>query len=111
MTEPTTPAPDESDLIVSDAPDASRYEARVGDDLAGFANYTRSGRMMVVTHTEVEPAYEGRGVGGTLVRAALDDVRAKGLQVVPVCPFFAGWIDRHPEYQDLVFRSTSRVDD
>jgi predicted GNAT family acetyltransferase len=111
MAEPDTAGPDEGALVVSDAPDADRYEARVGDALAGFAAYTRAGRLMVFVHTEVEAAYEGRGVGGALVRASLDEARAKGIQVVPVCPFYQGWIARHPDYQDVVYTSTSRVSD
>ncbi|MFF5259176.1 GNAT family N-acetyltransferase [Actinomadura viridis] len=87
---------------ISDNPEASRYEIRVDGSLAGFAEYrTRPGKI-VFTHTEVDGAYEGQGVGGALARGALDDVRAKGLAVVPLCPFFKGWIDKHPDYQDLV---------
>ena len=62
-------------------------------------------------HTEVSPEYEGRGVGAALVRTALDEARAANLQVLPVCPFFAGWIARHPDYQDLLYQSRSKVND
>ncbi|GAA3951643.1 GNAT family N-acetyltransferase [Actinomadura viridis] len=87
---------------ISDNPGASRYEVRVDGSLAGFAEYrTRPGKI-VFTHTEVDGAYEGQGVGSALARGALDDVRAKGLAVVPLCPFIKGWIDKHPDYQDLV---------
>ena len=54
------------------------------------------------THTEIDPAFEGHGVGSALAKAALDDVRAKGLKAVPLCPFIRTWIDRHPDYEDLV---------
>jgi uncharacterized protein len=87
---------------VTDAPDNSRYEIRDGDRLLGQAVYQRRGDQVVFTHTEVDSDEEHSGLGGTLVRAALDDVRSKGGSVVPMCSFVRGWIDRHPEYRDLV---------
>jgi predicted GNAT family acetyltransferase len=62
------------------------------------------GRDGVVTlvHTEVEPEWEGHGIGSKLVLGALDDVRARGLRIRPLCPFVAGYIRHHPEYEDLV---------
>lgn len=88
---------------ITDNAQESRYEIRVDGALAGFAEYrTRPGEV-VFTHTEVGDAYGGQGIGGALVRGALDDVRAKGgLSVVPLCPFIKGWIDKHPDYEDLV---------
>jgi hypothetical protein len=80
----------------------SRYEIRDGADVAGFAVYRRDGDTTTFTHTEVEPAYEGHGVGSELVRAALDAERAAGHHVAPRCPFVRSWIDRHPDYADLV---------
>lgn len=91
---------------VHDAPAAERYEASVGGELAGFAAYRLSSSTITFTHTEVEQAREGQGVGGALARGALDDVRARGLQVRPLCPFIRGWIDRHPDYADLVVART-----
>jgi predicted GNAT family acetyltransferase len=91
-----------ADLVVSDAPDASRYEARLGDDLAGFAQYEVEDGRFVLTHTEVDPAFEGRGVGGTLVRGVLDDLRRQGDRVDVRCPFARSWIERHPDYQGMV---------
>jgi NADPH:quinone reductase-like Zn-dependent oxidoreductase/predicted GNAT family acetyltransferase len=99
---PAGSTPEDPGIVVSDVPRAGRYEARVGGALAGFAAYRRSGRMIIFLHTEVDPAYEGHGVGAALVRVSLDEARAKGVPVVPVCPFYAGWIARHPDYQDLV---------
>jgi predicted GNAT family acetyltransferase len=87
---------------VSDAPDADRYEIRDGDRLLGIAAYHRRGDVLVFTHTEVNPDEGRSGLGSTLVRSALDDVRAKGEKVVPQCPFVKGWIERHPDYADLV---------
>ncbi|PTL59724.1 GNAT family N-acetyltransferase [Paraconexibacter algicola] len=90
---------------VTQHPDADkpRFEAHVDGRLAGYAEYLVAGVRVVFTHTEVDPAFEGQGVGGALARAALDWVRTTGeLEAVPVCPFVAGWIHRHPDYADLV---------
>jgi len=93
------------ELTVVDVPQASRYEARSGESVPAFAAYrqdpARPG-VLVLTHTEVDPAFEGQGVGGALARGALDDVRARGLRIVPQCPFIRSWIAKHPDYQDLV---------
>ena len=61
------------------------------------------------THTEVVPQFEGQGLGSRLAKFALDDVRRRGLQVVPVCTFVAGYIRRHPEYHDLVSEANRRA--
>jgi len=85
---------------VRNNPDRSRYEAWVDDVLAGFSQYHLRGNRIVFIHTEVH--LEGRGVGGTLVREALDDVRRQGtLTVVPLCPFVKAYIEKHPQYADL----------
>ena len=99
------------EIAVSDASQDHRYEARVGGDLAGYAVYLRSPQLIAFLHTEVDGAYEGRGIGSALARTALDEARAQGLGVVAICPFIAGWIDRHPDYQDLLYESTSDVSD
>ena len=90
------------EIEVGDNPDESRYEASAGGSLAGIAAYRLRPGAVVFTHTEALPGWEGRGVGGRLARAALDDVRARGLQAVPRCPFIAAWIRRHPDYEELV---------
>ena len=87
---------------VQDVPESSRYEIRDGDRVLGLAAYRREAGRVVFTHTEVDPDAEGTGVGGKLVRGALDDVRARGERAVPQCSFVRGWIERHPEYRDLV---------
>jgi predicted GNAT family acetyltransferase len=93
------------DMMVSNAPDRQRYEAYAGDVLAGFARYTTEDGAVVFTHTEVEPRFEGEGVGSTLIRDALEDVRRRGLKIVPLCEFVAAYIQKHPdEYGDLVQR-------
>ena len=87
---------------VRDVPEADRYEIRDGEQLLGHADYQRHGDTVVFIHTEVDQDSDHSGLGSTLVRAALDDVRAKGGAVVPKCSFVRGWIERHPEYADLV---------
>jgi uncharacterized protein len=87
---------------IEDVPDRGRYEARDDGRVAGFAEYQLSGPVIVFTHTEVDDAYEGQGVGGALVRTSLDEARAAGRKVLPLCPFYRGWLERHPEYADLV---------
>ena len=80
-----------------------RFEARTADgQLAGFIQYLDRGDTLVLVHTEVELAFDGQGVGSVLVRDALDQIRGRGLHIVPQCPFVAGYLKRHPEYQDLV---------
>ena len=80
-----------------------RYEARIDGALAGFAEYQLTDELIVFTHTEVDPAFEGRGVGGALARGALDEVaQDDSLRVVPRCPFIKAWIARHPDYAALV---------
>ncbi|HEV3354374.1 MAG TPA: GNAT family N-acetyltransferase [Acidimicrobiales bacterium] len=91
-----------STVDVVDNPDEERYEVLVDGKRAGSAFYDLKPGRIVFLHTEVDPAYEGRGVGGRLAQVALDDVRAKGLRVVARCPFFARYIRHHPEYQDLL---------
>jgi uncharacterized protein len=90
------------ELTVRDAPEEHRYEIRDGDRVLGLAAYQRAGDKVVFTHTEIDPTAEGDGLGSRLVRGALDDVRARGLRVLPRCPFVRGWIQRHAEYADLV---------
>ena len=94
------------DVQVIDVPERTRYEARVDGQLAAFADYIPTGELLAFTHTEVLPAFEGKGVGSTLVREALDDVRGRERSVLAVCPFVSGWIARHREdYGDLLYRS------
>ena len=87
---------------VTDNPDEHRYEARVGGILAGFARYVRRGGRTFFVHTEIDPSFGGRGIGSQLVRGALDAERAAGTPIVPLCPFVRSYIDKHPEYADLV---------
>lgn len=92
-----------TDVVVTKNDSASRYEAHLGGELAGFADYRLKDRAILFTHTEVDSQFEGKGVGGAIARFALDDVRADGSRrVVPICPFIKAWIERHPDYRSLV---------
>ncbi len=90
------------ETTVIDVPESDRFEIRDGDRVLGMAAYQRRGDTFVFTHTEVDPDAGQSGLGSTLVRAALDEVRSHGGSVVPRCSFVAGWIERHPDYADLV---------
>lgn len=90
---------------VVDNPAESRYDVLVGGHLAGSAFYHDRGTTRSFTHTEIDPAYEGRGLASRLIRAALDDVRSRGLDVLPFCPFVRAFIANHPDYLDLVPRT------
>lgn len=89
---------------VTHNPDKKRYEIHSGENLAGFAEYMLSNGLITFTHTEIDQAFEGQGLGSTLVRGGLDDVREVGeRKVLPLCPFVKSWMAKHPEYQDLAY--------
>ena len=90
------------EVEVRDNPADHRFEAWVDGQLAGYSEYRPFDGWLVFVHTEVDPAFGGRGVGSRLARGALDTVRARGLRLTPQCPFIASYIRSHPEYQDLV---------
>ena len=84
-----------------------RYELDLGDGMA-LAEYVLGHGLIVLTHTEVPPKYEGRGIGKELVQGVLEDIRRKKLKVVPQCPFVATYIRRHPEWMDLVLTAENK---
>ncbi|HEX3977485.1 MAG TPA: GNAT family N-acetyltransferase [Solirubrobacteraceae bacterium] len=90
------------EITVADHPEAARYELTVDGERAGFVTYRQSPGVIAFLHAEVDPARERNGLGSQLVRGALDDARARGLAVRPVCPFVAWYIETHADYQDLV---------
>lgn len=90
-------------MQVRNQPERNRYELVLDDgSVAGIADYSIVGDRVVMPHTEIQHRYRGRGLGAVLVRAALEDVRASGRSVVPVCWYVAEFIDQHPEFSDLV---------
>jgi predicted GNAT family acetyltransferase len=102
-----------TNVTVSNRPDRQRYEAVVEDaTLAGFVEYQETNELVVLTHTEVYTAYEGRGIGSSLARNALDDIRDRELKALVLCPFILGWLRGHPEYRDVLFNAPpSKVSD
>jgi uncharacterized protein len=96
--QPPTSAPD---AVHNEA--QSRYELRVDGQVAAFAQYRKEGDTICFTHTEVDTAYEGQGLGSRLAAYALDDVKSRGLKADPRCEFMASYIERHQkEYGELV---------
>lgn len=87
---------------VRDNPRELRYELVEGDTVVGEIRYRREPDAIALVHTEIEPAHEGQGLAGTLVEGALQNLRERGLRVIPVCPFVRAWLRGHPEYADLV---------
>lgn len=91
------------DLKVEDAPERSRYEVSVDGKAVGFSAYhLLEDGVLALPHVEVDPAFEGQGVASALMRESLDDVRQRGLKIVPICPFAQAFVERNPDYRDLV---------
>ena len=117
MTRPSTPAtrtrlPVSDPLILdfSDAPDQERYEARLDDGgLAAVIDYRLDSRWIALLHTDVKPEFGGRGVASRFATWAFEDARARGLKVVPSCPYIRAWIPRHSEFHDLLARASDAV--
>ena len=78
-----------------------RFELKVGDHVA-FASYRLAPGVITFLHAEVPPAVSGQGIGSKLARGALDQARARGLKVVPQCPFISAFIAKNAEFSDLV---------
>lgn len=78
-----------------------RFELAVDGHIAA-SYYEISNGVITFIHTEVPPELGGKGIGSRLIRSALDQVRAAGLKVIPQCPFVKAFIDKHPDYQDLL---------
>ncbi len=91
-----------SSTSVTDNPAKTRYEVRVGDQLAGFAQYVRRAGRTYFVHTEIDPSFGGQGLGTVLVHGALDAERLAGTPIVPLCPFVHAYVERHPEYNEIV---------
>ena len=92
-------------FVVADNPEQNQFEGRLDGRVVAHSEYELAPGVITFLHTEVDPALEGRGLGGALASNALDDVRARGLQVVARCPFIAAYIRRHREYADLLLRT------
>jgi predicted GNAT family acetyltransferase len=90
-----------ANVIVRDNPERHRFEVDLGDSIAVAEYILMTGKIMF-THTEVPPAHEGQGIGRALILAGLAHARERGLKVIPTCPFFASYMKRHAETQDLL---------
>jgi predicted GNAT family acetyltransferase len=100
-------------VAVTDNADLERFEITTGGELAGFTQYRRRPALIAFVHTEVDPRFEGQGLGSRLIGEALDSARREGLAVLPFCAFVNAYIQRHGEYADLVpdaFRKQFAVD-
>jgi predicted GNAT family acetyltransferase len=107
----TATTKDGRSLELTDDERHHRYIGSVEGRVAAFSAYIPRTGLVVFTHTETDPSFDGQGVASQLVRWALDDVRARGLRVEAQCPFVKAYIARHPdEYGDLVAASTSTED-
>jgi uncharacterized protein len=89
-------------IEVLDAPERSRYEILVDRTFAGFTHYQPYEGSLVFDHTVIKDAFAGQGLASKLVRATLDDVRARKSRIVPLCEYISGWLEKHPDYDDLV---------
>ena len=89
-------------IEVADAPNRERYELSIDGEVAGFTAYRVRPGLIAFIHTEVDERFQGRGIGDQLIRFALEDARARGLAVLPFCPFVKSFIERHREFEVLV---------
>ena len=103
-----------SNLTVRDNPERHRFEIDLGGGEFAIAEYTLPAGKIMFTHTEVPQAHEGKGLGTMLIEAGLAAARERGLKVIPICPFFAAYIKKHVEVQDLLdpsYRNTLGLSD
>jgi predicted GNAT family acetyltransferase len=94
----------DSSPVVRDDHDNHRYVIEVDGVNAGHAVYHLRGGRHFFVHTEIDPGHQGQGLASVLIGQALDDVRAHGGSIVPLCPYVLAYVDSHPEYEDLVDR-------
>ncbi len=88
---------DTAALALRDDAKRLRYELTLDGDVVGFLSYRWRGDAVVLVHTEVDPAQQNQGLGTRLVQGALDDLRERGVRVVPLCPFVRAYVNRHTE--------------
>ena len=92
-------------IEITDVPEQSRFELSLDGVRVGFMDYAMLGDTFTALHTEIDPAYGGQGLGEQLVRHVLDLVRSSGMALRPVCPFVKAFLQKHPEYDDLLVAS------
>lgn len=91
-------------VTIADVPESNRYEISVDGKLAGFATYVRKPGEITYEHTEIDAAFEHRGLAGKLIAFALDDSRARDEHVIARCPYVREYIHKHHEYSELTHR-------
>jgi hypothetical protein len=96
----------QTDVVVRRDDSRHRYEAHLDGQLAGYLEYREREHEIVLIHTETVEGFQGRGVATALARFAMDDVRARGLQAVVLCPFLRAWLAKNPQYNDIVAHAT-----
>jgi len=106
----TKSKPQSETLVIANLPEARRYEARFGDQVAGWVDYGRVRNRLVAIHTEVPPEFGGKGIGTALVRHVIADARASGFTITPRCPLFVTWFERHPDDGDVLAVRSARSD-
>lgn len=89
-------------IEVKDVHERSRYEILVDGTVAGFTHHVPYEGALIFDHTVINEEFAGQGLASKLVRAALDDVRAQQGRIVPKCAYVVGWLEKHPDYDDLV---------
>ena len=83
--------------------DGHRYSALLAGNEVGHSEVDPIGQdALLIKHTEIDPGHEGKGFGGQLVRHVLEDAKRQGRTVIPICPYSAAWIKKHPEYREYV---------
>lgn len=87
---------------VRDNPAGSCFELIAGDQVAGRVDYSKRDGILVLDHTKIEDDYSGRGFGSQLARGVFDELRSRGATVELACPFLERWIDKHPEYSEVL---------
>ena len=97
------------DIIIRDNPDKHRFETDLGGGKMAIAEYNLLSNAIMFTHTEVPEEFEGRGIGTKLIEFALAAARERGLQVIPICPFFAAYMREHEEVQDLLTPTYAKI--
>lgn len=90
------------DAIVTENTEARRFELFLDGEVAGHASYRVRDGITVVTHSEVDPRFQGRGLGGVLARQTLDQLRSQQARVIPACPFFAKYVSQHHDWDDIL---------
>lgn len=92
-----------SEYLLIDNVEAKEFQFRIGESIARI-EYIKAKEKIYLTHTEVPKDYEGKGVGSELIKQALENIKAHDLTLVPLCPFVAMYIKRHPEWKTLVLK-------